>query len=285
MGEFPSITWDPSPHGKGSYAKRYLVFHNTSNNATPTAECNWNRNRQDGIGFHFVGDPNDFRQGLYSYTRIGHVGSTTGNNYGISFEMCGYNSSPAEYWKHILDRAAAGLKLVIAKHGIPARFLTEAQMRDGSSKGFITHDMARRVWGGSDHTDPGPNFPRDYAVAILGGTTPPVVHPSPGPSKIAEDRRLGPQTIRRWQQYMGTPVDGFISPDRSSLVVAVQQYLNRKHNAGLVVDGRGIAQDGKTYKTVRALQRHLGTTADGKLSVPNSDAVLALQRALNNNTF
>lgn len=288
MGEFPGITWDPSPHGSGTYAKRYLTFHNTSNNAPPVNECNWNRNRQDGIGFHFVGDPNDFRQGLWSYQRIGHVGSAVGNQFGISFEMVGYNSSGAEYWKHVLDRAAPSLKLVIAKYGIPARFLSIAEMRDGHTKGLITHEMARVAWGNTDHTDPGPNFPKDYAVALLGGSTPPpVVTPSPQPGRIAEDSQLGPQTIAKWQRRMGTPVDGHITlaPGKSSLVIAVQRYLNTKIRAGLVVDGQGIVQDGRPYLTVKALQRYLGTYADGRLSVPKSSAVLELQKRLNNNSF
>ncbi|MDN6409502.1 MAG: peptidoglycan-binding protein, partial [Tetragenococcus halophilus] len=47
----------------------------------------------------------------------------------------------------------------------------------------------------------------------------------------------------------------------------------------------GLPQDGNLGPaTVRALQAHLGTTQDGQIS-PRSNAVKAMQHALNNGTF
>jgi hypothetical protein len=206
--------------------------------------------------------------------------------------MVGYNSNDEAHWRAIIDRAAPALAEACKKWGIPARWLSASEMTDGRSKGFVTHDDARRVWGHTDHDDPGPNFPRSYAAAkvaeamgVIQGNPPVVVGTTW--ENLAEDGQLGPHTIRRWQQYMGTPQDGVITqpPGHSSLVVAVQNYLNHKINAGLRVDGQGIAQNGHVYNTVRALQRYLGTTQDGKLSSPVSQAVRALQRRLNNNAF
>ncbi len=114
---------------------------------------------------------------------------------------------------------------------------------------------------------------------------------TPAPSKpptLTVDGKLGPKTIKRWQQIMGTKADGKIS-DPSALVKAVQRHLNAKlklsGSAKLVVDGRGVKQDGKTYKTVRQLQRYLGTPQDGKMSRPKSEVVKALQRRLNTGKF
>lgn len=106
--------------------------------------------------------------------------------------------------------------------------------------------------------------------------------------RLDEDGILGPATIRAWQRRMGTPQDGFITqpPGHSDLVRAVQVYLNRVARAGLSVDGQGINQDGHSvFHTTRALQRYLGTRADGVLSLPRSAAVRALQRRLNASTF
>jgi len=111
----------------------------------------------------------------------------------------------------------------------------------------------------------------------------PVIYKPPG--GLAVDGELGPATIRRWQQIMGTPADGVISHTRSSLVTAVQRKLNAAIRAGLVVDGDGICQDGNRYKTTAALQRYLGTPVDGRLSEPRSMAVQALQRKLNTGAF
>jgi hypothetical protein len=65
----------------------------------------------------------------------------------------------------------------------------------------------------------------------------------------------------------------------------VQEKLKATVNHRLVVDGQGIYQNGKFYKTVAALQQYLGSPVDGRLSVPKSQAVKALQRRLNENRF
>ncbi len=116
-------------------------------------------------------------------------------------------------------------------------------------------------------------------------TTPPPATPVSAPGQLDVDGELGPATIRRWQQIMGTTADGIISRPRSSLVLAVQRHLNTAIGAGLAVDGDGIVQDGNRYQTVAALQRYLGTPADGRLSAPKSMAVQALQRRLNTGRF
>lgn len=104
------------------------------------------------------------------------------------------------------------------------------------------------------------------------------------PSQLSVDGKLGPKTIAQWQRVMGTPVDGKISAT-SELVKAVQMHLNTRDKAGLLVDGKGIRQDGHRYKTVAAIQRYLWTMQDGIMSVPVSDVVKAIQRQLNKNIF
>lgn len=102
--------------------------------------------------------------------------------------------------------------------------------------------------------------------------------------QLVVDGELGPKTIRRWQQVMGTKVDGVIS-NPSDLVKAVQRRLKATVDSSLVVDGKGIVQDGKPYKTVGALQRYLKSPVDMRMSSPKSQVVMALQRRLNENRF
>jgi hypothetical protein len=103
------------------------------------------------------------------------------------------------------------------------------------------------------------------------------------------DGELGPKTISKWQQVMGTPVDGEISEPYSHLVAAVQKHLNAhlngNANVGLVIDGHGIFQDNKKYKTAEYLQRYLKTPVDGIISDPVSKVIKALQNRLNENRF
>lgn len=147
------------------------------------------------------------------------------------------------------------------------------------------------------------------AGAPVPAPKPPVASPTPvAPSKPSEgatapqtgqlvvDGLLGPATIRRWQQVMGTPVDGVISTGKggSSLVRAVQENLNRYQGAGLKVDGFGIYPNTPTgnkgnTETVKAMQRWFNKIGgnlmvDGRLDKP-SETVRILQRQLNKGTF
>lgn len=125
-------------------------------------------------------------------------------------------------------------------------------------------------------------------LAQLRALTRPASNPSPSPQPgkpaLKVDGALGKDTITRWQKVMGTPVDGVISRP-SELTTAVQKHLNAKIRAGLDVDGLGIAQDGKSSDTIRALQRYLDTPVDGVLSPGRSECVEALQKRLNSGKF
>jgi hypothetical protein len=104
------------------------------------------------------------------------------------------------------------------------------------------------------------------------------------PARLTVDGELGPKTIARWQQIMGTPVDGKIDPTRSSLVMAVQRKL-RAVAPNLQIDGQGIYQNNKRYKTAAALQSYLQSPVDGVISAPVSQVIKSLQRKLNTGKF
>lgn len=170
--EFPTIPYaGPARSRYGNYPKRYMVVHCTANNAPPANECAYARTRTDGVGLHFASDPSTVLQALESWYGTGHVGSNVGNQYGISWEFVGFLTSSRDYYRHCIDRAAPAMRLVMAKWAIPHRWLTAAQMRDGRSKGLVTHKMCSDVFGGSDHTDPGPNFDGQYLIDALNGVT------------------------------------------------------------------------------------------------------------------
>lgn len=103
------------------------------------------------------------------------------------------------------------------------------------------------------------------------GRIPAPIPPATGGGELKVDGYLGPATIRRWQEVMGTPVDGVISRP-SQLIAAVQKRLK-------------IRADGHLGpQTIRAIQAHLGTTVDGVISKP-SQMVKALQKRLNAGKF
>lgn len=88
---------------------------------------------------------------------------------------------------------------------------------------------------------------------------------------LAVDGLLGPATIARWQQVLGTPIDGVLSRP-STLIRQVQKRI-------------GASPDGYLGpKTISALQRYLGTPVDGVISSP-STMVKELQTRLNRAQF
>lgn len=122
----------------------------------------------------------------------------------------------------------------------------------------------------------------DYFLRYL--TRPSTPRPPTKPAVLKVDGELGPKTIARWQQIMGTTVDGKIDAENSELVRAVQRKL-KSVDSLLKVDGKAIRQDGRRTRTIEALQRYLKCPVDGFLSVPKSRTIVALQRRLNENKF
>ncbi len=170
-------------------------------------------------------------------------------------------------WEH---RARLGNKHVIWEQHITSTVNQPGVRRKMGDRGNATanhYDHVHAEWFGGGYVAPGP-------------TSTPVEN-----KLLSVDGELGPKTISKWQQVMGTPVDGKITPGNSSLVRAVQTRLKATVNSRLVVDGDGIYQNGRYYKTAAALQTFLGTGVDGRISSPVSQVVKALQRRLNENRF
>jgi hypothetical protein len=165
----------PRRYGSSPTNKKYITIHNTSNarDASAEDEASYAKNRTDGTSSHYYVDRNSIVQSLNTDLRANHVGSTTGNNTGISYEITGTNSKTRAWW---MGNVAWGLlvkqiKTDCAEHDITPRLLTVQQIKDGRMTGIITHNQARLAWGGTNHTDPGENFPLDHLIALLKGTT------------------------------------------------------------------------------------------------------------------
>ena len=111
----------------------------------------------------------------------------------------------------------------------------------------------------------------------------------PSTNKIPEDGMFGPSTARRLQQYFGTTQDGVIShqyKQKYNQNVYAAQFDSTLKGSNVIKALQkllGVTQDGLLGQaTIKALQKRLGTTQDGIIS-PTSNAVKALQKALNNN--
>lgn len=169
--QYPDVPFQgpPAAYGKTPYPKRYVAIHNTSNDATAEGEASYAQRRTDGTSSHYFVDNDSIVQSLRTEFGANHAASSTGNRHAIAYEITGVNGWTRAQW---LARVAWGLLArQIARdcrhHGIAARLLTPAQMQDGKTTGIVTHDLMRRAWGGTTHTDPGPNFPIDHLLSLV----------------------------------------------------------------------------------------------------------------------
>jgi hypothetical protein len=88
------------------------------------------------------------------------------NSDGLGIELAGYaRQSRAEwldqYSKGVLDQAAKVVAGWCAKHKIPARKLTVAELVAGK-RGLVGHRDVSAAYHQTNHSDPGPDFPWDY---------------------------------------------------------------------------------------------------------------------------
>lgn len=123
--------------------------------------------RTDSVSTHFFVDNNSVVQCVYTWDRA-YTARTIPNNRGIHYELCGRAAWSQATWlndygKSMLENAARIAASVSKKYGIPARWITDDQMRN-REKGFTTHAQCTRILGGS-HTDPGSGFPFDYFMS------------------------------------------------------------------------------------------------------------------------
>lgn len=169
----------PKGYDSNEYHKRYIVVHNTANDAPARNEASYAQRRTDSVSSHYYADDERVIQSLDTDKTAWHVGSRTGNRYGISYECTGTNAKSTTWWKANLawPQLAACIARDCAHWGITPQLLSIDDIKRGKRTGIITHNQARLAWGGTDHTDPGPNFPMDYLVALVKGEQPPPTPP------------------------------------------------------------------------------------------------------------
>jgi hypothetical protein len=169
--EYPDVAFHgpPRTYYSTSHPKRYIAIHNTDNDASDQDEATYAKRRPDKVSSHYYVDANSITQSLRTEFGASHAGSRTGNWHAIAYEIAGTNGKKRAWW--LANVAWSILVRQIARdcrvHDITPQLLTIDQMHDGTTTGIVTHDMMRRAWGGTTHTDPGPGFPIDHLIALV----------------------------------------------------------------------------------------------------------------------
>lgn len=156
-----------------------IAIHNTSNDASARNEALYAARREDAVSGHFYVDDIEIFQSLDTSVVSWHAGSDHGNQNAISVEITGVNSwTEAEWHSNVAwDALGAMLAVLCIEYGIPVtRCSVDQMVANPKVMGFYSHDDMRQAWGGTSHTDPGPNFPwarlfgvtQDAIDAIIG---------------------------------------------------------------------------------------------------------------------
>lgn len=148
---------------------RNIFIHTTENSfATPAENVASYQIRSQSGSYHQLVDRSKV---LIENTDDWLTWSTgnQGNDVGLHLSFVAYSASTREDWlaeerNHgTITRAARQVAAWSNKHNIPLVHIDGSGLLAGR-RGVSTHDAAR-VWGGTDHTDPGKNFPMDVLLA------------------------------------------------------------------------------------------------------------------------
>ncbi|HVK25072.1 MAG TPA: N-acetylmuramoyl-L-alanine amidase [Actinokineospora sp.] len=173
----------PSPNfyeGRRS-AIKWIVWHSTESGEVKggayNVAKNWFALAKSQASAHIVADdgadpryPDGIVRCVDPADTAWHAKAASSAGYGV--EIVGRAGQSGVDWTDpyslsAIRNACAHIKTVPELAHIPARWLTDEQLRRGES-GHITHAQVSRVLGGT-HWDPGPAFPRDHVMACLVG--------------------------------------------------------------------------------------------------------------------
>ena len=277
--------------GHGTISPSYLVVHSTANPGATAANhvAYWTRMGNGSTMAHWVIDwtnNGNVYQMAYSDRLVYHVGY--GNRYSVGIEIC--EATNQADFDTVFDEAAKWC----------ADFL---RTKGWGIDRMVSHNEARTIWGGTDHTDPLPYFARfgktwgDFETLVSkymadgqwhdseGGDAPAVEQPVQ-PSQPGQDSDLGdlswwgPKYTAERQRQLGTEVDGAVSRQPGSN----SRYLMNADRASWQIGGAIRTSGGYTGSwMVKELQTRLkrlgyyGDAVDGWFGYNTS---MALQRWL-----
>lgn len=253
--------------GHGTISPSYLVVHSTANPGATAKNHRdyWNRIGNNGSMAHWVIDwTGTCYQMAPSDRLVYHVGY--GNRYSVGIEIC--EATNATDFAEGFDEAARWC----------ADFL---RSRGWGVSRMVSHNEARTLWGGTDHTDPVPYFARwgkswaDFERLVqryLDGNDPGATGTVGGEwdDDLGDLRYWGRRYTAELQEQMGTTVDGVISPQPSGVFAYVDNVEGWQRGMGGsdVVEALQTALKEAGYyhgeidrwcgpKTIRAIQEWL----------------------------
>lgn len=156
----------------------WIVVHDMeaseySGRAESTAE--YFRTMTDGrtVSSHYCADNDSVVQCVLLADTAFTVGNRPGNYRGINWEFSGFARQTRAEWLDafglaMFRQAAPIIRSDMARFDIPLRRCSVSDLQ-ARRPGITSHNDLRLAFGGTTHTDPGPNFPWDVFLQIVEG--------------------------------------------------------------------------------------------------------------------
>lgn len=155
----------------------WVVWHTmeaSEHSARAESTAAYFANPGDGrqVSSHYTVDDTSVVQCVRLADSAWTVGNRPGNNRGINWELSGFARQSRTEWLDpfglaMFDRAAPIAAADMTRCGIPNRWCTIDDLI-ARRPGHTTHNDLRIAFGGTTHTDPGPDFPRDHVLKVIG---------------------------------------------------------------------------------------------------------------------
>lgn len=213
---------NPNPYGSHFYPSRrqscrVIVLHITAGledqvppDASAERTARYAATTSTQVSWHGGSDSDSFLYLLPDEYTAWHARGYNSPTYGweISKRDTTWSDEPADWVEATLRHAAAGIRPIARKYGIPARLLTRAQV-DAGMKGFTYHmwlDPTRR-------SDPGRDFPINRFFQLLNPPPPPPEEDDMTPDQMAELKAHITAEVERvgrlvWSEPRQDPVTG-----------------------------------------------------------------------------
>jgi hypothetical protein len=263
----------------------WITIHetgNTSAGADAAAHATLqSRGNSRTASWHYTVDDHEAVQSYDDRARCMHAGdgaTGTGNTRSIGIEIC--VNADGDYAQAVRN-AAALVKILMARHGIPADRVVQHNHWSGKN----CPSRMRSTPGAWEA----------FQTTIQGAPAPaPAPVPQPPSPKLAVDGWWGSATTRALQTVFGTPVDGIVSSQSAYRKLRVKaatsgwEWTTRPRGSRLIAAMQawlGVDADGIVGPdTINALTARMGLVPDGVLDGP-SNTVRVMQRRLNAGTF
>lgn len=245
---------------------QYITVHNTANDASARNEVSYMRNNSSSTSYHVAVDDKEVVIAAPFNRNCFHAGDGrygTGNRKTIGIEIC-YSRSGGARFDAAEDNAARYVASLLKAYGWG---INRVKRHYDWSRKYCPHRTMDRGWGRFL------NMVRKY-MGLPAASIPNGGEGTESVGKVAIDHKWGPATTRASQKVLGTYIDGIVSKQSKR----ARKYLPNVSTASW----KFVNRPGKGSNMVRALQRLVGATVDGKCG---PGTVSALQRFLKNKGY